>query len=443
MVQSFDGFKDSLWQATAVASPQLFPLKVNHIADVTIIGAGFVGLNAAIDLAEAGHSVVVLEARELGFGGSGRSGGQVNMDLNLGPSQLMDLYGKDQGQRTIAMTQATPQRLFDRVHQLGLNCDPVQNGWVQAAIDQRTFEGQKRLAEEYDRFGGGLDVLGERQIRDRSGTESYLGGLFCPSAGSIQPLSYTRELARVALTKGVKVYNHSPVASLRSNSDGWVAALDNGCEVKSGQVLVCTNGYTGNLVQGLKQKLVPIRSILIATEPLSRALQEEILPNQVTFVDKRRLILYMRYDRDGRLCIGDLGPMKDEFSLNDFEGVKKRAIKVFPALTKVKWSYHWGGRIAMTRSHLPFIYEPKAGLVAGLGCNGRGVGLGTVMGRNLAKLVSARLNNTQEPDLDLPLSHPKSYSFHSFHPLGAFIGTRWAGFLDQMEESRMRFKNRF
>ena len=122
MVQSFDGFKDSLWQATAVASPQLFPLKVNHIADVTIIGAGFVGLNAAIDLAEAGHSVVVLEARELGFGGSGRSGGQVNMGLNLGPSQLMDLYGKDQGQRTIAMTQATPQRLFDRVHQLGLNC---------------------------------------------------------------------------------------------------------------------------------------------------------------------------------------------------------------------------------------------------------------------------------------------------------------------------------
>lgn len=434
MVREIDGFSDSLWQQTAVSGPKTGFLTESRTCDVAIIGAGFTGLNAALDLAEAGHSVCVLEAKSLGYGASGRAGGQVNMGLNSGPRELIGLYGQDQAERTIVMMQKTPGTLFERVQKYQLNCDPIQTGWIQSAVDAKIFGEQRDLADEYHAYGGGLEVLGKEDLEQRSGAQGYVGGLFCPSAGSIQPLSYTRELARVAIAAGAEVFTDSPVKGLAQANDGWELTTAAGFKVNTGQVLVCTNGYTDDLIKGLKQKIVPIRSLLIATQPLSEKLRSEILPNEVTFVDKRRLILYMRYDRDGRLCIGDHGPMRDVFYPSDFEAVKRRAVKVFPQLATVAWDFHWGGRIAMTRSHLPFIYEPKPGLIVGLGYNGRGVGMGTVMGMNLAKAARAKLAGRDSATLDFPFSSPSSYPFHRFHPLGAKIGIAWASLRDHWQE---------
>ena len=436
MVQEIDGFNDSLWQQTAVSGPKTGLLTESKTCDVAIIGAGFTGLNAALDLAKTGHSVCVLEARTLGFGASGRAGGQVNMGLSSGPKDLISRYGQEQAERTIAMMQNTPRTLFERVQKHQLDCDPVQTGWIQSAVDAKVFGEQKALAKEYEAFGGGLEVLGKEELEQRSGANGYVGGLFCPSAGSVQPLSYTRELARVAMAAGAEIFTDSPVKGLTQTGNGWELTIGSALKVKAGQVLVCTNGYTDDLVKGLKEKVVPIRSVLIATEPLSQKLRSEILPNQVTFVDKRRLILYMRYDRDGRLCIGDHGPMRDIFYPSDFEAVKRRAVKVFPQLASVSWDFHWGGRVAMTMSHLPFLYEPKPGLITGMGYNGRGVGMGTVMGINLAKAARARLDDQESTDLDFPFTSPRGYPFHRFHPLGAKIGIAWASLRDHWQENR-------
>ena len=118
----------------------------------------------------------------------------------------------------------------------------------------------------------------------------------------------------MALAQGASIYTDSAVSGLQHAPDGWLLNTGSG-QVKCEQVLVCSNGYTGPLVNNLYKKLVPVRSVLIASEPLPAHLQESIMPGQVTLVDKRRLILYMRYDRDGRLCIGDHGPMRDTLSL--------------------------------------------------------------------------------------------------------------------------------
>lgn len=279
-------------------------------------------------------------------------------------------------------------------------------------------------------------MLGKSELYDRTGASGYVGGLFCPTAGSIQPLSYTRELARVAIGAGAKIFTDSPVTDLDQTNDGWELTTGSGIKVTSGQVLICTNGYTDDLVSGLKQKIVPVRSVLVATEPLPEKLRSEVLPNEVTFVDKRRLILYMRYDRDGRLCIGDHGPMRDVFYPGDFEDVKKRAVNVFPQLASVDWDFHWGGRIAMTRSHLPFITETHPGLIVGMGCNGRGVGMSTVMGSNLARAAIANLTGEGAVMLDFPRTKPSSYPFHSFHRLGVKIGIALAAFQDQRQERK-------
>ena len=120
----------------------------------------------------------------------------------------------------IAMTRSTPDFLFDRIRKYNLDCDPVQNGWIQSAIDQKFFGDQIALAKDYEAFGGGLEVLTRNQIEQKGGIQGYVGGLFCPGAGSIQPLSYTRELARAAISVGAQVYTRSPADKLTPTGEG-------------------------------------------------------------------------------------------------------------------------------------------------------------------------------------------------------------------------------
>lgn len=387
-----DGAKEALWAATAVRAPDCESLAGDVSTDVAIIGAGFTGLNAALALAAAGASVVVLEGEYLGYGASGRSGGQVNLGLNLGPDKLIEIFGGEVGERLANTLACVPETVFSTIREHSLNCDPVQNGWVQGAATPAQLQAQADLAREYERYGARFDVLDDAQLRHRSGAQGYRGGLFCPSGGSLHPLSYTRELARVAMAKGARLFVGAKVGALEKNNSGWQLDCPTG-RVRAKTVLICTNAYTDTLIPGLKESVVPVRSVLMASEPLPEHLRQTVMPNQVTFVDKRRLILYLRYDRDGRLCAGDHGPMRDRFALDDYRAVKRRVVEVFPDLADVRWDYHWGGRVAMTRSKLPFLNIIDRGLIAGMGYNGRGVGMGSVMGQVMAELALGKAPN--------------------------------------------------
>ncbi len=417
--------------ATAVAAPKTERLAGELRVDVAIIGGGFTGLNAALHLAERGTSVAVLEAADLGFGASGRSGGQVNLGLNLGPKALIDLFGPGAGERLIEAVVNTPSDVFDLIRRHQLDCDPVQNGWVQGAVTGSQLKAQEKLGKEYAAFGVQFECLDRDGIRARSGAHGFEGGLFCPPAGSLHPLSYTRELARAAMKQGARIFTKAKVKSLGKDGQNWLLTTDGG-RVLASTVLVCTNAYSDDLIDGLKEKIVPVRSVLMATEPLPAELRKTVMPGQVTFVDKRRLILYLRYDRDGRLCAGDHGPMRDSFALSDYDAVKKRVVDVFPDLASVKWDFHWGGRVAMTRNALPFLQVIEPGLIAGMGYNGRGVGMGSVMGRTLAEFALGK----PATSLPFPLTNPGKFPFHQFHRLGVAMGIKWHGLLDFLETRR-------
>jgi len=423
-----DGFQDSLWNCTASANPFTEQLQDSVNCDVVIIGAGFTGLNAALKLVSSGVEVSVLEAGVLGIGSSGRSGGQVNVGLNLGPSALIDKFGTRQGERMIDSVIKAPDHVFNLIRKHSLACDPVQNGWVQAAVKPSYFRTQQELAADYARFGLSLDLLDKHELCVKTGTSAYIGGLHSSIAGSIQPLSYTRELARVAIKAGANLFTESPVKQLMQTGQGW--RVDTPCgQINCSTVLICTNAYTGELSPGLNKMLVPVRSILVASEPLSARLRESILPGQVTFVDKRRLILYFRYDRDGRLCVGDHGPSRDVFRESDFAGVKKRAAAVFPSLANVRWDFHWGGRVAMTKDSLPFIHQIAPGLIAGMGYNGRGVAMGSMMGT----LLADHILSDAESESAFPVTKPDKYKLHAFRDIGVSTAIKWFTLRDYLE----------
>ncbi len=423
-----DGSRDALWMTTAVAAPSTEMLTRDETCDVAIVGGGFTGLSAALHLAERGVAVKVVEARTLGFGASGRSGGQVNLGLNVGPNGLIERFGHDQGKKMVHAIIDTPDLVFSLIKKHKLNCDPVQNGWVQGATTIQQARQQLELKREYADHGFDFQMLDANEVERKSGANGYRAGLFCPVAGSLHPLSYTRELARAAIAHGASVYTNTSVNTLQQTGDHWQLQTEQG-SLQAEQILVCTNGYTGALVNTLNKKLVPVRSILIASEPLADRLQEFVLPDKVTFVDKRRLILYARYDRDGRLCIGDHGPMRDAFTLSDFEDLKQRTVRVFPQLSDIRWDFHRGGRIAMTKDTLPFITQLAPGLTAGMGYNGRGVGMATLMGRVLADSVSSK----EDDMLDFPITTPNTFLMHRFHKTGVNLSIKWYSLCDYLE----------
>jgi sarcosine oxidase len=367
-----------------VTPPETHRLDGSVRYDAAIIGAGFTGLRAALALSLAGTEVAVLEADEIGFGASGRTGGQVNLGYHLDPDEIERVMGPDVGSRMVRAAAALNDEVFALIQRHGLRCDAVQKGWLKAAHCHAALRHQERQAEQWERRGVTLEILDGAEVERRSGARGYRGGFFFPKGGSLQPLSYTRELARAAIERGAKIYEKTPALKLTREGAVWRIETPKG-SLSAERVLIGTNGYSDRLWPGLARSLVPIRSVQAATEPLPEEIRARVLPNGNTLSDTRRILYYCRLDRDHRLCFGGLGPMRDVFHPSDFEEVKKGARRLFPSLRGIRWDFHWGGRIAKTQDQLPHLHEPAPGLLVGLGYNGRGVGMATLMGRVLAE----------------------------------------------------------
>ena len=238
----------------------------------------------------------------------------------------------------------------------------------------------------------------------------------------------TRGLAQAAEAVGVNIFENTKVTAVNREGGKWVVSA-NGARIQTDWIVLATNGYTDDLLPGLKRTVLPLVPIQIATDPLSDEQIGAVLPHGHTISDTRRVIMYARREPDNRIVFGGIGRQNFSGDIGGFRWLVKDARRVFPVLHDVEWNYRWGGQIAFTADHVPHFHEPAEGIISGLGYNGRGVAMSLVMGRVLADRVLGAAPET----LPFPVSKIKSIPFRDIQLFGSPIAISCMRFLDTME----------
>src|SRR5215472_15518854 len=425
----------SLWSATATAAPAFAPLAGARRADVAIIGAGYTGLSAALHLAGAGRAVLLLEARELGERASGLNGGQVIPGLKTDPDALEELFGAARGARLVASVASGPDVVFDLIGRHNIDCDAIRTGWIQPATSEAALAQLAARVEQWRRRGAAVELLGAREVALLTGSARYCGGLLDRRGGSLQPLSYVHGLARSLAQAGGQICTHSPALHLRRTAREWQIETPHGA-VTAPTVIVATNAYSGALIGALRRSIITVPSFQVATVPLAAGQRAQILPGGQAASDTWHLLRYFRLDATGRLVLGARGTFGQVPGPRSCRHHYRAVREIYPQLAGVAFEYHWGGLVAMTRDHLPHLHELAPGLLAGLGYNGRGVAMATLMGRLLAQ----RTLGMSDAELAFPVTPVRPIPFHRASSLGARAAIQYLRAVDGLARIRARLR---
>ena len=289
-----DTFQTSLWMSTAVSPPETKILTQPLDTQVVVVGAGFAGLSAALHLRELGCEVVVLEAKEIGFGASGRNGGQVISGLKIDPHALVKKFGNETASQIFCATERSADLVFNLVKKYKLRCELKRTGLIYASENSSMLDKSRSRVEWLNNQGIGAEMLSASETASRIGHHIYTGSMYDPRGGALNPLSYVRELASATLSKGAQIYTDSAAVTLERVGEKWRVETKEG-SVNADKVILCTNAYT-NLENGkslwptLAQSIVPLYSFQVATKPLSDNLRKVILPGGHTVSNTRRLL---------------------------------------------------------------------------------------------------------------------------------------------------------
>lgn len=415
----------SLWSATAEPLAPIAALRDSIRAQVTVIGAGYTGLSAALHLGEASRDVVVLDAMDVGEGASGRNGGQVIPGLKYDPQTLEDMYGGGLGAKLVATVGAGPDLVFELIRRHGIACEAVRNGWLQLAASKSALGPIGTRVRQWQARGAAVESLSQAEAERLTGTQRYYGGLIDRRGGTVQPLAYVRGLATAAQRAGVRLFTHSAATHLERRGGEWLIRTRDG-SVTSKQVVFATNAYSDRFVEPLHRTVVAVPSLQVATAPLPPQLRRSILPQGQAVSDTWRLLRYFRMDAQGRLIMGSRGVFGDVPPARAASLHYRAVREIYPQLAGIAFDYTWAGLVAMTPDHLPHLHEVAPGIVAGLGYNGRGVAMATVMGTLLAR----RLLGEAAGDLGFPVTPMRPMPLHGFSRFGVRVAIQYLRALD-------------
>ncbi len=378
----------SLWAATAPPAAATETLAGSVRADVAIVGGGFMGLSAALHLAEAGAQVALVEAHAPGWGASGRNGGQVIPGWKDDPETLAARLGPDLGERMAALGDGAADLVHALIARHGIDCDLRRDGWIHALHGAAPRAQAERRARAWQRFGAPVRLLDAAETNALLGTSAYAGGYLDPRGAGLNPLAYARGLARAAMRHGARLFAPAAATGLAREDGVWRVAVPPG-QILAGQVLIATGAYSGDLVPKLRRSVLPVQSIQVATAPLPEPVRRGITPGGQVASDTRRLLLYFRLDAAGRLVFGGRGALRGEAPAPAYlRAVTEAMHRTFPAVRDAPVAHAWAGLIDLTQDRFLHVHQLAPGLVGVVGLNGRGVAQATAIGKALAEALS-------------------------------------------------------
>lgn len=375
----------SYYQATANRNTTYPPLSGDVSCDVVVIGGGFTGLSAALELAEAGFSVTVLEAGHIGAGASGRNGGQVCTGFSPGQARLETQVNKADARKCFDIAEEAKDLIEARIAKHGIDCD-LTWGYLHCIPKASQITMLREWRDEYEELGySGCTVLDKQQLQAKLGSTLYHGAMREPRAGHFHTLNYLSGLAAAAARAGAVIHEDSKVIEVNTGSSPWARTAHG--KVTAKFMVIGGNAYFGNIVPQLKGRVMPVTSYIITTEPLGEARARSLIFDNEAVADTNFIVDYFRRTPDHRLLFGGRASYSTLEPRNLVPSMRARMIRVFPQLGDAKIEFVWGGYIAITSNRIPDAGRLSPTTYFAHGYSGQGVALAQMYGKLMADAI--------------------------------------------------------
>lgn len=401
--------------------------QVDDDYDVLIVGSGFTGLSAALSLARAGKSVVIMEAQDIASGASSRNGGLLGPSFHkLGLQGLIDKFGHDTANAVLQESLKGFDWLLEFIEKEQIDCDLQRCGRFRGAIKQQHFKSLCVQAESLAKaLDYPIDIIEKSQQHQEVGTDKYQGGIVYKKDACLHPAKLVKGLIGKCQQAGVTLVAQAAVSHIKDNYAGFTVTVEQR-QINAGAVLIASNGYTQDVTADLKKRVLPIRSSMIATAPLSKELMASISPKLRTHGGTDRLVFYYRPSPDGqRMLFGGRALSMLEKPAEYHHFLRQSMLNLFPQLNEVPITHAWSGLVAYSFDHVPHL-GLNNGLYYAMGYCGSGVARANYLGHKIALKMLGEDGSTVFDQFEFP-----SKCFYSGNPWFMPAVLRWHSFADR------------
>ena len=411
---------NNYYAATAPRVDTFAKLEGNIDADVCVVGGGFTGLSAALELAQRGFSVALLESREIAWAASGRNGGQVIVGFACSNDTVEKQVGLQDAKRAWDISVEGAKLIYDRMAQYNIECD-FTPGWLLLAARKSHIAHLREWYEElHEKYGYGdfVDYVPPSDIAQWSASKQYHAGVYDRYSGHIHPLKYALALAKASASAGVKIFEHSHVTSIVRGERPQISTMQG--SVKCRFVVLATNVFIGDLAAKLDERIMPVGGTVFATEQLDPDLANKLIRYRAAVCDSNFLLDYYRVTPDNRVLWGGRSTYSKHASGDGVEWLRKKMVGLYPQLKGVKVEYGWGGMIDISLNRAPDFNRIATNIFYLQGFSGHGLALSGMAGKLAAEAIAGQ---AERFDIFTRIQHRAFPGGRLFRTPGLVLGT--------------------
>ncbi|MEP3276897.1 MAG: FAD-binding oxidoreductase [Stappiaceae bacterium] len=377
----------SYYSATATEVPDRPELNGHVQTDVCVVGGGYTGLNAALTLAQKGYRVVLLEAQKIGWGASGRNGGQLHSGQRREQEWLESKLGLGRAKALWKLAEDAKHHVKSLIRDHDIACD-WQDGLIHAMHKKRYVAEERASIDHMQQVYGyeALTPLDRQQLSDAIGTDTYYGGSRDGEAGHLHPLNFALGIARAAEQAGANLHENSAVIKIEQGKQSTVKTAT--ASVTADAVVLAGNGYMQGLNATMDSCVMPINNFIATTAPLSEDQAHSLIPGNEAVSDSRFVIYYWRLTADRRLLFGGGETYSRTFPGDIAAFVRPHILKTYPQLNNLSIEHAWGGTLAVTSNRMPFLQRQTSSIYTAAGFSGHGVAIATMAGHCIAEAIA-------------------------------------------------------